>query len=153
MEEWRPCPDFEEKYEVSNTGHIRNKKTMKTLKPCYNQKRAQVNLTIQGKVQVSVLLHQLIARAFIPNPNNYQVIDHISRDTTDNSVTNLRWVTQAMNCGNKLGTVYKSGPGWDACVRKDGIKHRKYFPKDQYNEALEWREAKHREIFGELSPY
>jgi len=43
------------------------------------------------------LSHTLIAEAHIPNPNRYNTIDHIDRDKTNNSISNLRWCTRAFN--------------------------------------------------------
>jgi hypothetical protein len=48
--------------------------------------------------------HRLIARQWIPNPNNLPCVDHISRDQTDNHVENLRWVSYSTNNKNKNRT-------------------------------------------------
>ena len=52
-------------------------------------------------------IHQLVAEAFIPNPENKPCIDHIDGDRTNNSLTNLRWVTFKENSNNP-NTKYKS---------------------------------------------
>ena len=44
------------------------------------------------------MLHRIIAEAFIPNPNNKKVINHINCDTKNNSIENLEWCTQSENC-------------------------------------------------------
>jgi len=55
-------------------------------------------------------IHQLVAKAFIPNPNNYTEIDHIDRNTANNRVENLRWVNRSENCRNmKMRTDNTSG--------------------------------------------
>lgn len=36
-------------------------------------------------------VHKMVADAFLENPNNYNVVDHISGDKNDNSVNNLRF--------------------------------------------------------------
>ena len=46
--------------------------------------------------------HRLIAEAFIPNPHNKPMIDHINTDRTDNSMSNLRWCTQKENMNNPI---------------------------------------------------
>ena len=51
-------------------------------------------------------IHQLVAMAFVPNPNNYNTVDHINFDTHCNSVENLQWLDIKENsrrswlCGN-----------------------------------------------------
>ena len=45
--------------------------------------------------------HRIIALQFLPNPNNYNEVDHISRDRTDYHIENLRWVSRSSNQKNK----------------------------------------------------
>lgn len=42
-------------------------------------------------------LHILIAETFIPNPNNYPLINHINGNKLDNRVENLEWCTYSHN--------------------------------------------------------
>jgi hypothetical protein len=50
--------------------------------------------------QIKRSIHQLVAEAFISNPNNYTEIDHIDRNKFNNHYTNLRWITRFENASN-----------------------------------------------------
>lgn len=58
-----------------------------------------VTLGIKGKhVKQSVKrIHRLVATAFIPNPNNYPVVNHKDKIRNNNCVENLEWCTVAYN--------------------------------------------------------
>ena len=43
------------------------------------------------------MTHRLVAMAFIPNPNNYDTINHKDFNTQNNCVENLEWCTQKYN--------------------------------------------------------
>ena len=51
--------------------------------------------------------HVVIAKQFIPNPNNLSDVDHINRDKGDYHIENLRWVSRSENCKNKNSTNHK----------------------------------------------
>ena len=38
--------------------------------------------------------HELIAKQFIPNPNNYKFVKHINHNKFDYHIDNLCWTTQ-----------------------------------------------------------
>jgi hypothetical protein len=55
-------------------------------------------------------IHRLVALHYIPNPDNKPQVDHINRDTSDNRVENLRWVTISENQHNtKIRITNTSG--------------------------------------------
>lgn len=65
-----------------------------------------INISIRdenGKFvkQIKRSIHQLVAIAFVPNPEGYEEIDHIDRDNRNNHYTNLRWCDHSENMRNK----------------------------------------------------
>ena len=48
-------------------------------------------------VRTDYSIHKLVALTFIPNPNQYEIINHIDEDKLNNHVTNLEWTTQKDN--------------------------------------------------------
>lgn len=45
-------------------------------------------------------IHQLVAKAFLPNPENKKCVDHIDNNKDNNDISNLRWVTHLENMNN-----------------------------------------------------
>lgn len=98
---WENVPDLP--YEVSNFGVVRRKegkykyKNRTHIKPYLNNKGYYcVNLYMNSKVY-KYLVHRLVGIAFVPNPNNYTVINHIDGNPLNNHVSNLEWYTQSQN--------------------------------------------------------
>jgi hypothetical protein len=61
-------------------------------------------LKYMGKGKI-LKLHVEIAKAFIPNPNNLKVINHIDGNKNNYKISNLEWVTQQENVNHakKMG--------------------------------------------------
>lgn len=104
--EWRPVVGWEGLYEVSNTGLVRSLtgKRGKEHLMCPSITRhgyCSLGLSRKGKKQY-ITVHILVAKAFIPNPENKPQIDHINTIRTDNRVENLRWCTNKENHANPI---------------------------------------------------
>ena len=51
----------------------------------------------EDNVMKHYAVHQLVAEAFIPNPNKYTEVHHINGNTRDNRVENLEWCSRSYN--------------------------------------------------------
>ena len=99
---WKDIKGFKNLYQISNLGNIKslnayghNKK--KLLKP-FIDKNGYLNIILsKNKKKKYCLVHQLVAKAFIKNPNNYNEVNHLDGNKENNCVDNLEWCDRKHN--------------------------------------------------------
>lgn len=102
MEEiWKDIEGYEGKYQVSNLGNVRsldyrNTKMIGNLRPKLRSNYLFVHLRNHG-IGKCPMVHRLVAKAFIPNPNNYPEVNHKDEDKHNNRADNLEWCTLKYN--------------------------------------------------------
>lgn len=98
------------RYEVSNLGNVRNKKTGRILKPNLNRPGGYQRVNIQGRHKY---VHRLVADSFFDGDHDKLDVNHIDGDKTNNALPNLEWCTRKENLrhafinGLKYPTVLK----------------------------------------------
>ena len=99
MEElWKDIPGYNDRYKISNTGKVISKNynhsgIAKEIK-LWKTKRGYLMASLfDGEKQIHNTVHRLVAKAFIPNPDNLPVINHKDGNQLNNNVENLEWVT------------------------------------------------------------
>lgn len=109
QEIWKDIKGYEGLYQISNLGRVKSlrkwirgyngyKNEERILKPYIHHGPDYYVVTLcKNKNKKMHLLHRLIAKAFIPNPNNYPQINHIDGNKQNNNITNLEWCTQSQN--------------------------------------------------------
>ena len=140
-EDWKWVQDYERKYKIYKNGDIescyKNGKT-KILKPSI-KKDEYFNIGLsKEKQRKNFLIHRLIAIHFIPNPENKPNIDHLDGNSLNNSIENLRWVSQQENCLNsknvgkyKKGVIFYKGK-FVSRIRINGkMKHLGYYKTEE----------------------
>jgi hypothetical protein len=103
MEEiWKKIDGFPN-YSISNMGNVRNDNTNKPIK-CHPRCKGYLYVNLMNKGKMSQFrVHRIVATHFVPNPNNYPLVNHINEIKSDNRVENLEWVTPQENVNYGLG--------------------------------------------------
>ena len=100
-------------YLISEDGQVMNIVTGKILSPYYHGGYYRVNIASDKKSSrgYSVFTHRLVAWEFVPNPNNYPIVDHIDGNKENTHYTNLEWVSYRENNlrARKLGLINDQG--------------------------------------------
>jgi len=119
-EVWKDIEGYEKLYQVSNKGRIKSLHHGKEriMKLTFDRGgyvhivlyKNKEKCTEEDKVRSTYRVHILVARAFIPNPENKPEVNHINGNKWDCNVENLEWVTKKENQEHavKLG-LQKSG--------------------------------------------
>lgn len=115
MEEiWKTIEEYPD-YEVSNKGRVRSKdrifydslgrkihkkgqliKIEKQIGKKDGYTQLMVSVYLNKKIH-RVIVARLVAKTFIPNPDNLPQVNHIDEDSTNNNVENLEWCSAAYN--------------------------------------------------------
>jgi len=141
---WKDVVGYEGLYEVSNTGLLRSlertgirsdgvkhrRKSMLIEPTVSYEGYARSMLSDKNSFQLNTSRHRIVAKAFIPNPENKPQVNHIDGNKLNNNVENLEWVTAKENIAhaydnNLITTV--------TYVNDCKLRAEKYLTKEQIN--------------------
>jgi len=116
MEIWKDIKGYERYYQVSNLGNVKSltrrskhykggEKTTheRILKPTSKSGYCSIALCKNGRAE-TCLIHRLMGKAFLPNPENKRTINHLNGIKTDNRIENLEWATYKENMNHAFDT-------------------------------------------------
>jgi hypothetical protein len=89
-------------YSVTTTGKVYSHKTKKYIKEHTNNEGYLRLGLYNNDGEKKYLVHQLVAKTFIPNPSNKSQVNHIDSNKSNNCVKNLEWVTNQENRNHSL---------------------------------------------------
>lgn len=109
---WKDIPEFDGIYQVSVEGKVKRIRHFSPHATCNKLYQRAMILKEQededGYIRVSITnpktkysrewgVHQLVAKTFLPNPNNLPVVNHIDGNKKNNHKDNLEWCTVEYN--------------------------------------------------------
>ena len=116
MEEiWKDIKGFEGLYQVSNFGRVKKlaqvshrlnrwgtiteyHQAEKILTPAFDGRKHYLFVGLnKGEQRTLRNIHRLVAEAFVPNPHNYEYVNHKDEDKLNNLADNLEWCTHKYN--------------------------------------------------------
>ena len=92
---------YEGLYAITSCGRVWSYYTERFLKPTLIKGYLRVDLYKDGKAK-HFLVHQLVAKAYLPNPNNWPIVNHKDEVRLHCWLNNLEWCTYRYN--NTYGT-------------------------------------------------
>lgn len=87
-------------YQVTEDGNIWSKRRSKFLKQSRNT-NGYSQVSIDGN-KGNVVVHRLVAIAFIPNPENLPEVNHKDGNKQNNNKSNLEWCTRLHNVRHSI---------------------------------------------------
>lgn len=87
-----------ENYLISKDGKIFNKRNLNKCLCSWKDNVGYMQVVLRkNNKKCYKRVHRLVAKAFIPNPNNLPMVNHKDGNKTNNNVDNLEWCTNSQN--------------------------------------------------------
>ena len=139
-------------YFISNFGRVFSKKSNKVMKNRVVSKNGYQQITLDNS---QLLVHRLVAQAFIPNPNNLPCVNNKDENPGNNDFRNLEWCTYKYNSNygtnpsrhsKKMLDRYNNDPDWKSdCVKRlaeiQKKKRKRVVQLDKFNNYLKTYES------------
>lgn len=96
---WKDCGHGFSRYRVSNMGRVWNIEKDFIAKLTFDRSTGYMVVNLHGDDGRHYVkgVHALVAKAFLPNPENKRLVNHKDTDKTNNKLWNLEWATDSEN--------------------------------------------------------
>lgn len=144
---WKDVKGYEGLYQVSNFGEIKHLpydfrnisgthhiNERKLIPHTNNNGYYMVDLYKNNK-RKTLLLHRLVAQAFVENPNNYPIVNHKDNTPSNCNASNLEWCTLSYNSQYSYNTTNRAKTTkWSK--GKNHYKSKKVYATDKQGKIL-----------------
>lgn len=94
---WRDVIWYKWIYQVSQDWKVKNIQTGKILKTKISKFWYENIILSKNCKRSNLMVHRLVAIAFIDNPHNYEQVNHIDWNKSNNTLSNLEWCSRSQN--------------------------------------------------------
>lgn len=114
---WKDIKGFDN-YRISNYGRVQSCTKIKDYLNCviiyenivilnpWDDGRGYKKVSLfKNKKRINKKVHRIVAETFLPNPNNYPIINHKDENPSNNHVDNLEWCTYKYNSNYGTGKI------------------------------------------------
>lgn len=114
MKEFRKLKSLKFLYEINEDGVLRNVKSKKVING-YTERNGYQRVRIENKCLGGIVrtsIHQLVAEAFVPNPDpeRFTEVNHLDTNKQNNSASNLEWTDHSGNMKHAYACGINTNP-------------------------------------------
>lgn len=103
----RDIKGYEGIYAITSCGKVWSYRKKKFINPQFNERGYKYVHLYKDGIKKLAFIHRLVAQAYIPNPNNYDTVDHKDNCKTHNWINNLQWMSRGDNSKKDRGSQVK----------------------------------------------
>lgn len=118
-EEWKVYKIWNRVYKFSNLGNGINWEGNQIKGWIDARGYRRFSFSIKGGKQLMFMWHRIIAELFVPNPDMKPFVNHKNGNKSDNSASNLEWVTNRENVVHSFKHLGRKG----SMFGRSGAKH------------------------------
>lgn len=118
--DFRPVKGYEHEYAINSEGKVLSLLTDQYRTTFVDTKGYLAVNLYKDNVKHIKRVHILVAEAFIPNPDNLPVVNHIDGNKQNPNVSNLEWTTYSENTAHAHRTGLITKTNNKTVVRGDG---------------------------------